>query len=173
MPATTMKNYSTKKTYKILMAEDDEDDFYIFNLAVSAISASFNVLRTTDGIMFSSLVQTAITPDVIFLDINMPYKSGIACLKEIRSNASYRSSKVVMYSTSSCVRDIERCYELGADFYLVKPSSFSGVTSQLNKLFDNEYFRGNEQTPRHQFVITSSAAQGDMFAIRTLQNVYA
>jgi DNA-binding NarL/FixJ family response regulator len=103
--------------------------------------------------MFSSLIQTSIDPDVIFLDINMPYKNGMACLKEIRSMEDYNSIKVVMYSTSGNVKEIDRCYSMGADFYLIKPSSYSYAQQQLKELFQNDYFIRNVKPPREEFVI--------------------
>lgn len=139
----------------ILLAEDDEDDFYFFNMAISSLEGSYQLLRTSDGIMFSSLIQASIDPDVIFLDMNIPYKNGMACLKEIRSMEDYNSIKVVMYSTSDNVKEIDRCYSMGADFYLIKPSSYSGVQQQLKELFENDYFIRNVKPPREEFVLNS------------------
>jgi CheY-like chemotaxis protein len=139
----------------ILVAEDDEDDFYCFNMAISSLSGLFQLLHTSDGIRFSSLIQTAVNPDVIFLDINLPYKNGISCLKELRSKEDYDSVKIVMYSTSCSSREIDSCYSLGADFFLVKPSSFSSLQRQLKELFQNDYFVKNQKPPREAFVFNS------------------
>jgi DNA-binding NarL/FixJ family response regulator len=106
--------------------------------------------------MFSSLIQTSIDLDVIFLDINMPFKDGITCLKEIRSMQNYNSIKVVIYSTSNSVKDIDNCYSMGANFYLTKPTCYSSGLKQLKDLFQNDYFINNIKPPREEFVIDSS-----------------
>lgn len=148
-----MPELNNSKICNILLAEDDEDDFYFFSMALSSLEGSFQLLRTCNGIMFSSLIQASIDTDVIFLDINMPYKNGITCLKEIRSIKDYNSVKVVMYSAADNVKEIDRCYSMGANFYLVKPSFYSCVQQQLKELFQNEYFIKDTKPPREEFVI--------------------
>lgn len=70
---------ATANIKKILLAEDDDDDFNVFNSAILSISSSVEILRTKNGIMFSSLLETSIKPDVIFLDINMS-RPELGCL---------------------------------------------------------------------------------------------
>ena len=89
-----------KKPFKILLAEDDEDEFFLFNLALSSLHGSFNILHTYNGVMLSSLIQSGARFNAIFLDINMPYKNGITCLKEIRNIGAFDLTKIVMYTTS-------------------------------------------------------------------------
>jgi hypothetical protein len=60
-----MEELNKLKICNVLLVEDDEDDFYIFNMAVSSLKGSFQLLRTSNGIMFSSLIQTSIVPDVL------------------------------------------------------------------------------------------------------------
>jgi len=151
-----MKSSDSKRVHRVLVAEDDEDDFSIFNLAISSVPGSFEILHTTDGVMFSSLIQSAMKTDVIFLDINMPYKDGFSCLKEIRNSPDYKLTRVVMYSTSSNINDIERSFDLGANFYLVKPTNFTEIVNQLEQVFNNEYFLKNLPAPRSQFVVKAT-----------------
>lgn len=141
------------KVCNILLVEDDEDDFYFFNMAISTLEGSFKLLRTSNGIMFCSLIQTPIVPDVIFLDIDMPYKNGISCLKEIRSNFAFNEIRVVIYSTANQKSEVDICYDLGANFYLIKPADCSLLKRQLRDLLQNEYFKLNVQPPRNEFVM--------------------
>lgn len=146
---------ATVRINNILLAEDDDDDFYIFNCAVSSLIKSVHILRTANGVMLSSILQSQIHQDVIFLDINMPYKNGITCLKEIRSNPTFDNTRVIIYTTANHTREIELCYTLGATFYVIKPMSFSLTNSQLKDLFKNEYFIINRQPPPNEFVMNS------------------
>ncbi|MDQ6815512.1 MAG: response regulator [Bacteroidota bacterium] len=142
-----------EKINNILLAEDDEDDFYIFNHAMLSLMGTTQILHTSNGIMLSSMIQSEIRLDVIFLDINMPYKNGITCLKEIRSNPAFNETRVVIYSTANHKKEIDHCYALGANFYLIKPTSFSLTKMQLRELLQNQYFKLNMQPCRDNFVL--------------------
>jgi CheY-like chemotaxis protein len=141
---------------RILLAEDDDDDFNLFNSALLSLYSSIEVLRTKNGIMLSSLIETSIIPDIIVLDLNMPFKNGATCLQEIKSKEHLKEIKVIIYTTSGNTKEIEACYNAGADFYLVKPVSFPSIIQQFNDLFNNQYFITNTRPPRNQFVIGSS-----------------
>ena len=143
-----------------MLAEDDEDDFYLYNLIFSVLPGFFQVLRTTNGIMLSSLIQSPVQLDAIFLDLNMPYKNGISCLKEIRNTPAFNSTRVIIYTTSNSVKDIDTCYSNGADFYLIKPSNYEAGVIQLKSLFDNDYFKMNTTPVRSAFVIDSKTENG-------------
>ncbi|MDB5250707.1 MAG: hypothetical protein JWQ40_5101 [Segetibacter sp.] len=146
----------TVQIKKILLAEDDDDDFYLFNSAILSICGSLEILRSNNGAMLSSLMETSKKPDIIILDINMPFKNGILCLREIKGNPRLSSIKVVMYSTSGSNKDIDTCYKYGADFYLVKPISYASIVQQFKDLFSNEYFLTNQRPPREKFVLNNS-----------------
>ena len=61
------------------------------------------------------------TPHLLFLDLNMPKKSGLECLKEIRELEQYKNLTIVIYSTSSSSTDIENTFLYGANVYINKP----------------------------------------------------
>ena len=153
----------SKKIYNILLAEDDDDDFYIFNHAMSSLLGTIQILHTSNGVMLSTIIQSQIEPDVIFLDINMPYKNGIACLKEIRSNPLFNATRVVIYSTAKQKREIDICFDLGANFYLVKPTQFSIIKLQLGDLLQNEFFKLNKQPSREEFLMDYQYTSGKEF----------
>ena len=152
---------NTDKIFNILLVEDDDDDFDIFYSVVSSLPGKFRILRTSNGVTLCSLIQTSLKPGIIFLDINMPYKDGFACLEEIKTIENYKPIKVVMYSGSGNAKEIEKCYSLGADFFLVKPSCYSSAQQQLIELFQNNYFVGNMKPPREEFVFNSAKSNTD------------
>jgi len=69
-------------------------------------------------------------PDVLFLDLNMPRKTGFQCLKEIKSNERLEKIPVVIISTSYDRAVAAELYQNGASYYIQKPIGFS----QLQKL---------------------------------------
>ena len=73
-------------------------------------------------------------PKVVLLDLNLPKKSGIEVLRQIKADQRTRDIAVVVLTVSERDRDINECRRLGAETYIVKPvdfQNFSEVTSQL------------------------------------------
>lgn len=63
-------------------------------------------------------------PDLILLDLNMPILDGRQALKEIKSHTDFRAIPIVILTTSRDERDIAKSYDLGANSYITKPSTF-------------------------------------------------
>src|SRR5690606_11777687 len=77
-------------------------------------------------------------PHFIFLDLNMPRKTGKQCLKEIRQSHRFREIKVVIYSTSINPRDVAETYRDGAYCFIQKPNSFAELKRLLQKVITSE-----------------------------------
>ena len=73
-------------------------------------------------------------PKVVLLDIQMPKVNGIEVLAKIKSDPRTRSIPVVMLTSSKVDPDIEKCYALGANSYLVKPVNFEGFAEAIKNL---------------------------------------
>ena len=121
----------------IFYADDDIDDVEIFTEAVTGITDNVEVIPTSsceellDNIEKGSVAR----PDYIFLDLNMPKKSGRVCLKDLRQNPFLNDTRVIILSTSRNEHDILSTYEDGADYYISKPNSLNGYKEVLSKLF--------------------------------------
>lgn len=117
-----------QNTQKIIyLADDDEDDRLLFLDAVQELSLPVIVKASEDGNQLLNALYKADAdlPEIIFLDINMPGKNGFQCLEEIRSKQEqFNAVKVIMLSTSRSPDNINLSYQLGADFYAVKPSTY-------------------------------------------------
>ena len=130
---------------KILLIDDDSDDRALFREALQEISPE--TLCVTEGDVTNALKHlydpTVQLPNVIFVDINMPRISGWDCLTDIRSNESTKDIPVVMYSTSSHEKDIEKATRLGASCLLTKPEDYC----QLKKYMADLVRFLNDETP--------------------------
>lgn len=121
---------------KIILADDDESDRLIFIEAFSEIRIKADVVALHDGKQLMEYLDKnkVDLPAIIFLDLNMPRKSGVECLKEIRATKKYKDIPIAIYSTSSSKNDIEESFHNGANVYLKKPSDFNKLKEALYKV---------------------------------------
>ena len=121
-----------KTAIRILLADDDESDRLLFKDAFKELKIKTIVHTVNNGTqLMDHLAKNDIAlPHLIFLDLNMPHKNGLECLKEIRSNKKFKEISIAIYSTSSSEHDIEETFRNGANVYIKKPSDF-GILKQL------------------------------------------
>jgi two-component system response regulator len=74
------------------------------------------------------------TPKVVLLDIQMPKVNGIEVLEKIKTDPKTRSVPVVILTSSKENPDIQKCYDLGANSYIVKPVNFDGFAQAIKNL---------------------------------------
>jgi DNA-binding NtrC family response regulator len=117
---------------KVLLIDDDPDDFSIFEDAVRSLERDIEVQYIAAWKDLPAPGNCDI-PDLLFLDINMPDKNGFEWLKAIRE-AGY-SLPVVMYSTASNPDFVQRAYREGAHIYLQKPDNFRILQHSLKYIF--------------------------------------
>jgi two-component system response regulator len=83
---------------------------------------------------FSGIRNIAYPPKVILLDIQMPKINGIEVLQKIKSDPQTRITPVVILTSSKEDPDIQKCYDLGANSYIVKPVNFEGFAEAIRNL---------------------------------------
>jgi CheY-like chemotaxis protein len=121
----------TEKTF--LLVEDDSDDCELFTEAIEAVDASVRFYFVTDGNeALDKLSGKAIQPpDIIFLDINMPQMNGWQFLTRLKEDETLRDIPVIMYSTSSQIKDMKKASASGALCFFTKPNSFLHLKKML------------------------------------------
>lgn len=120
----------------VMLADDDEDDRLLFSQAfdnVRNIAMALQVFETGVDLL-EALEEEEELPHIIFLDLNMPIKSGMECLREIRSDRRYDDIAVAIYSTSRETRDVEETLGLGANVYIHKPNNFDKLQTVLKQV---------------------------------------
>jgi len=124
----------------VLYVEDNENDTILFKRALSKIHSSLPLQVITDGqTAWAFLTRQGATcrpplPSLILLDLKLPRMSGLDILLSLKRDAELKRVPVVILTSSRERRDIERAYQLGADYYLVKPSTFEGCVDLAQAL---------------------------------------
>jgi CheY-like chemotaxis protein len=128
------ENYYMDMSFQnILHIDDDADDHEIFYNALRKINDAINYNALTNARKaLAGLVAKELTPDVIFLDLNLPEMSGQQFLVEIKKSESLRHIPVIILSTSSHIGTIELTKELGAHDFITKPNSFDKLVQILS-----------------------------------------
>lgn len=141
----------------IFLTDDDHDDCMLFSESLSDLydGNQPKLVVAHDGVELFNVMDRYIPPppEVIFLDINMPRKNGLDCLKEIRSMPKYKDIPIVMLSTTSNQSVIDKTYELGANYYMAKPDSYAKMKLCLLQIFSFGAEKLREFPVRNEFVI--------------------
>jgi CheY-like chemotaxis protein len=138
----------------VLLAEDDDEDFFIFSLALKELTIKVILTRAENGDILLQLLDEK-NPDIVFLDLLMPCKDGRTCLKEIRANKKYDTIPIVVYSSLNDLKSIEFCYREGSNLYAVKPSTLQELKTVLEKIFSIDWKKMLYFPPRSKFVVNT------------------
>jgi two-component system response regulator len=132
-----------KNIIELLLIEDNPDDAILTIRALKKHNLANRLIHLKDGVealdflfgtgTFSDRDVTK-TPKVILLDLKMPKVNGIEVLQKIKSEPSTRTIPVVILTSSAEDPDIKKCYELGANSYIVKPVEFETFTQRISEL---------------------------------------
>ncbi|MDB5193298.1 MAG: chemotaxis protein CheY [Segetibacter sp.] len=124
------------------MADDDLDDIQLTKDCFEDIKLPITLNEVSDGQYLIDRLKGAITsktsfselPQLILLDLNMPRKSGLEALKEIKEDKVLCKIPIVIFSTSKAPKDIEKAYQLGASCFVNKPNTLEEWCDKMGKL---------------------------------------
>lgn len=139
----------------ILLADDDDEDRLFFTEAFSELKIKTVVQTVNNGIELMKWLneKDALLPHLLFLDLNMPLKDGLQCLKEIRSDEKLKNISIAIYSTSNNQKDIEETFINGANIYISKPSDFNTLKQVLEKAVITSYQYQKGDMSRENFLL--------------------
>lgn len=147
-----MQTYPEKNA--LLLAEHDDDDFFIFSLALDETTNQFILSRVTDGDQLMRALKEKI-PDILFLDMLMPCHDGLHCLREIRKDETYDHMPIIIYSSVSSPKHIQLGFDQKANRFLYKPSSLTDLKNSLQSIFSGDWKNGRVFPALADFVIAN------------------
>jgi len=139
----------------IILADDDEDDRLFFTDAFDELKMNTKVSTYNDGVYLMNYLNSdqAVLPHILFLDLNMPRKSGKACLLELKSNTRFKDITIAIYSTSASEEDIEDTFIKGANVYIKKPSDFKKLKKVLSNVVTRNWQYETSGLNRDNFLL--------------------
>ena len=151
-----MKKDESLQSFNIILADDDNDDRDFFKDALESSLFKVSLEFAEDGRFLTEILhRMKQLPDLIFLDLNMPHKSGGECLVEIRKTERLKNIPVIIYSTSSSLKDIDESYLNGANLYVKKPSTFNELKEIITHVLKLDWNIYKPHSARQQFLYTS------------------
>ncbi len=136
----------------VLLVEDDPGDVLLVKDAFEDHKVGNALSVVSDGVEAMQYVRgegshaSAARPDLILLDLNLPRKSGIEVLAEIKGDPQLFTIPVVVLTTSEAEEDVLAAYKLHANAYITKPVDFERFSQIVHQIDD--FFIGLVKLPR-------------------------
>lgn len=142
--------------YNLLLADDDEDDCAFFKDALDELVLSVDLVTVNDGVELMEFLADNVPnnlPDILFLDLNMPRKSGFECLTEIKKIDKLKDLPVIIFSTSLNMDIVDIMYEKGAIHYIQKPCEFPKLKKVIETALTISAKNNFKQPLRDSFIL--------------------
>jgi CheY-like chemotaxis protein len=121
------------RSVHVLLVEDNLADVTLIMEAFKECQKPIQVTRVKDGedalryLKREERYSQSHRPDLILLDLNIPRKTGLEVLNEIKSDPQLNEIPVVILTNSKMQTDVQKAYESRANFYIVKPTELDGL----------------------------------------------
>ncbi len=122
------------KRHRIVVADDDP--IVIKFLSAIFQDEGYDVATALNGEEALSLIQGS-PPDLVILDLVMPYRDGFEVCEQIRSSAETRNVPVIILTMKEREQDALHAFEIGADDYIRKPFNALELLARARKLINN------------------------------------
>lgn len=136
-------NANNDDQIEVLLVEDNLDDAELTIRALRKNNLIRNLHHVQDGAEALDFVfgtgkydgrDITNRPNIILLDINMPKIGGMEVLHKIKSDERTKMIPIIILTSSKECPDVETCYQLGANSYIVKPVGYDNFMSTVNDL---------------------------------------
>jgi CheY-like chemotaxis protein len=123
------------QTKNIFLVDDDVDDQLFFTDALKEIDSTILCSIANNGKeALEQLKSLSSLPEILFLDLNMPFMNGYECLSQLKNETRLSKIPVVIFTTSNDPKDAEITHQLGAEVFLSKPNEFTLLREKLEKI---------------------------------------
>jgi PleD family two-component response regulator len=136
---------------KVILVDDDQDDCLLFEDAMHDIGMVSKLEVANHGEELFQILSSPYkySPDIIFLDLNMPKMNGYECISKLRNSVELSKIPIVVFTTINQVEMIDWAYFNGADLFVLKPNSYVRLKETIRYVvnidFHEESFRDNKQ----------------------------
>lgn len=128
--------------HTILIVEDNDEDFYAIQRGLRNSGVANNLIRCVDGEDAMEFLRhdgrysksSAIVPNIVLLDLNLPKVDGKSILKFIKQTPHLSTIPVVVLTTSTDPEDIRKVYEMGGNSYIQKPVDLTSFIEAIQKI---------------------------------------
>lgn len=122
----------------ILMVEDDEGHARLIEKNIRRAGVCNEIVHVTDGASALKSIADGLAgrqrPLLVLLDLNLPDMSGLRVLEYLKSMETLRRIPVIVLTTTDDEREIQRCYDLGANVYITKPVDYAQFAAAIRQL---------------------------------------
>lgn len=122
----------------ILMVEDDLGHARLIEKNIRRAGVMNEVIHAVDGTTALNYLKKGLAgehrPFLVLLDLNLPDMSGTTILQHLKSDPGLRRFPVIVLTTTDDEREIQRCYDLGANVYITKPVDYEDFTTAIRQL---------------------------------------
>ena len=119
---------------RVLMVDDDENMAFLMRLLLER--EGYEILYAADGRQAKALIDETAAPQLVLLDVMLPYMSGLQLVRYIRSKPDWCNVPVIMLSVDATERDIVRALDAGAIDYVVKPFNPKELMARLRRVLN-------------------------------------
>jgi CheY-like chemotaxis protein len=143
--------------HNLLLADDDTDDCLFFKEALEELPVLSTLKTVYDGeeLMKWLHLNYDNLPNALFLDLNMPRKSGFECLEEIKTIPELKNLPIIIFSTSMDMDVVDTLYNNGAHYYLRKPGDFSVLKKVIHEVITTIDINNFIKPSKDKFVLQS------------------
>ncbi|MHA7820071.1 MAG: response regulator [Erythrobacter sp.] len=129
---------SAQHQVTILMVEDDLGHARLIEKNIRRAGVLNEVIHAPDGTTALNHLNGSLAEEghsfLVLLDLNLPDMSGTAILEHLKSDPHLRRFPVIVLTTTDDEREIQRCYDLGANAYMTKPVAYEAFTTAIRQL---------------------------------------
>jgi DNA-binding response OmpR family regulator len=126
----------------IVMVEDDEGHARLIERNIRRAGVNNEIVPFTNG---TDALRYLLGEDgtgeanssgslLVLLDLNLPDMTGVDILAKVKSNTHLKRSPVIILTTTDDQREIQRCYDLGANVYITKPVNYESFANAIRQL---------------------------------------